>query len=75
MAYGEWKGKKYDGDHGSFFDRGAADSYYARPRNPHRGGVGGDSGPRVAAIHAEEFEAYNAGYDWNEEQGGRKDYD
>ena len=35
----------YDTSHGSPFDRGSADSYYQRPRNPHRGGVGGDSGP------------------------------
>lgn len=75
MAYGDWKGKKYDGEHGSFFDRGAADSYYNRARTPHRGGVGGNSGPRVEAVTAEEVEAYNAGYDWNEEMGDKKQWD
>lgn len=75
MRYGEWNGKEYDGSHGSFFDRGAADSYYGRDRKPHRGGVGGDSGPRMAAVTPEEVEAYNAGYDYNEEQGNKKDYD
>ena len=64
----------YDKQHGSFFDRGSADSYYGRPRDPHRGGVGGLSGPRVDATAPEDLEAYHAGYDWNEEFGGRKEY-
>ena len=33
--------------HGGLYDRGSADSYYGRPRNPHYGGVGGTSGDRV----------------------------
>jgi hypothetical protein len=33
--------------HGCLYDRGSADSYYGRPRDPHYGGVGGDSGQRV----------------------------
>ena len=74
MIYGEWNGKTYDSAHGSFFDRGAADSYYHRGRDPHRGGVGGDSGPRIDATTAEEVEAYNAGYDYNEQFGGKKDW-
>lgn len=68
------KAEEYDKQHGSFFDRGSADSYYGRPRDPHRGGVGGLSGPRVAAVTEEEFEAYDAGYDWNEQFGGKKEY-
>ena len=39
-----------------------------------RGGVGGMSGPRVDATAPEDLEAYHAGYDWNEEFGGRKEY-
>lgn len=74
MRYGEYNGKTYESNHGSFFDRGSADSYYGRPRNPHRGGVGGDSGPRIVAETAEELEAYHAGYDQNEEQGNKKDW-
>ena len=72
MIYGEWNGKSYDATHGSFFDRGAADSYYDRIRDPHRGGVGGDSGPRLTANHPEELEAYCAGYNWNEQYGDKK---
>ena len=67
--------KIYDRSHGSFFDRGSADSYYGRPRNPHRGGVGGGSGLRIEAVTEEEFEAYHAGYDFNEEFGDRKSYE
>lgn len=72
--YGEWNGKTYDAEHGSFFDRGSADSWYDRPRNPHRGGVGGNSGPRIEAVIPEEIEAYHAGYDYNEKYGGKKDW-
>ena len=75
MIYGEWNGKSYDSAHGSFFDRGAADSYYGRHRNAHRGGVGGDSGPRIEASNAEEVEAYNAGYEYNERFGDKKIWD
>lgn len=74
MEYGFYNGKKYDSEHGSFFDRGAADSYYHRGREPHRGGVGGNSGPRIVAVTAEEIEAYTAGYDWNEQFGDKKEY-
>jgi hypothetical protein len=65
----------FDKSHGSFFDRGSADSYYGRDRNPHRGGVGGMSGPRIEATTEAEFEAYHAGYDYNEEFGDRKSWD
>jgi hypothetical protein len=73
--YGVYNGKTYESDHGSFFDRGAADSYYHRSRIPHRGGVGGDSGPRIEALTADEVEAYNAGYDYNEHFGDKKNWD
>jgi hypothetical protein len=65
----------YDQKHGSFWDRGSADSYYGRPRTPHRGGVGGDSGPRIDAVTDAELEAYHAGYDYNEEYGDKKSYE
>lgn len=68
------KNEQYDKEHGSFFDRGSADSYYGRGRNPHRGGVGGNSGPRIEAVTESEIEAYHAGYDFNEEYGDKKDW-
>jgi hypothetical protein len=63
--------------HGSPFDRGSADSWYSRSRDPHKGGVGGDSGPRVPALEltAQEIWEYQAGYDWNEQFGDKKNWD
>lgn len=62
------------GTHGCLFDRGSADSYYSRPRRPHYGGVGGDSGPRVEQLTADEVAEYQAGYDYNERFGDKKDW-
>jgi hypothetical protein len=67
--------EKYDTSHGSPFDRGSADSWYHRPQHPHRGGVGGDSGPRIEKLLEEEIQAYLAGYEWNEQFGGKKEWD
>ena len=63
------------GTHGCLYDRGSADSYYGRPRNPHYGGVGGDSGPRVdQGLSIDEIKEYYAGYEYNERYGDKKDY-
>ena len=67
-------GKEYEQFHGNAFDRGSADSYYGRKRTPHKGGVGGNSGPRVEELTADEQEAYHAGFDYNEAEGNKKDY-
>ncbi len=61
-------------NHGSLFDRGSADSYYGRARDPHYGGVGGDSGPRVKVTDPESVAEYMAGYDDNEKFGDKKDW-
>jgi hypothetical protein len=61
-------------NHGSLFDRGAADSYYGRAPDPHYGGVGGDSGIRVKVMYAEAVAEYMAGYEDNERFGSKKDY-
>lgn len=63
------------GRHGCLYDRGMADSYYGRPRSPHYGGVGGDSGQRVEVSDAESVAEYNAGYDYNERFGDKKIWD
>ena len=70
----EVNGKTYEQTHGNAFDRGSADSYYGRPRCPHKGGVGGMSGPRVEDLTPAEVEAYHAGYDYNEQSGAKKDW-
>lgn len=69
------KGWQFDRkQHGSLFDRGSADSYYGRSRDPHYGGMGGASGPRVDQLTDEEIAEYQAGYTYNELYGDRKDY-
>ena len=60
--------------HGSLYDRGSADSHYGRMPNPHYGGVGGDTGPRVEVSDESSVAEYLAGYDYNERFGGKKDY-
>ena len=67
-------GKTYDQVHGNAFDRGSADSYYHRGRLPHKGGVGGGSGPRIEKLTPAEVEAYHAGYDHNERSGEKKNW-
>lgn len=61
-------------NHGSLFDRGSADNYYGRPRDPHYGGVGGNSGERVAVSDADSVKEYLAGYDYNEQFGDKKEW-
>lgn len=64
---------QFDRDaHGSLFDQGGADSCYGRPRNPHYGGVGGQSGHRVEVTDAASIDEYNAGYDDWELHGEKK---
>ena len=60
--------------HGSLYDRGSADSYYGRPPEPHYGGVGGESGPRVAVTDPASVAEYMAGYRDNERSGHKKDW-
>jgi len=69
-------GRTFKVEHGNAFDRGSADSYYGRARNPHLGGVGGDSGPYIgiSLMSPDEIELYHEGYDYNEEAGDKKEY-
>jgi hypothetical protein len=71
------EGREYKVIHGDPFDRGSADSHYSRSRNPHKGGVGGNSGPRVESneMTLEEITDYGSGYDWNESFGYKKQWD
>jgi len=76
MDYGVFAGKEYDNRHGGAFDRGSADNYYRRPRVPHYYVDGTGTSAMVTAdkMTAAEIEAYNAGYDWNEQHGDKKDW-
>jgi hypothetical protein len=73
----EHNGRSYTFKHGDPFDRGMSDSYYGRIRNPHRGGVGGDSGARVESneMSLQEIADYGAGYNYNEYTGEKKSWD
>ena len=76
MSKQEFRGKLYDSRHGGPFDRGAADSWYSRPMKPHY--YGGDTYSSTLVersdMTAEEIEQYYAGYEWNEEFGGKKEW-
>ncbi len=68
--------KKYDERHGGPYDRGSADSYYRRGYNPHYyvGGTHQSEKIEKGQMTPEEIEAYNAGYDDNEQDGNFKDW-
>ena len=68
-------GKTYEQTHGNAFDRGSADSYYGRPRQPHYYPKGTYKGERVTELTNDEMEAYHAGYDYNEQHGDKKNWD
>lgn len=62
-------------NHGSLYDRGAADSYYGRPPNPHYGGSGGEFGfKEIQVTDATSVAEYLAGYEDNEASGSKKEY-
>ena len=51
--------------HGSLYDRGSADSYYGRSKNPHWYPEGTGRGERITDLTEEELIEYNLGYDEN----------
>ena len=67
--------KIIDKRHGGLFDRGRADSYYGRPRDPHYFIGGSYDSPAIKELTLEEVAEYIAGYDHNEKFGDRKSWD
>jgi hypothetical protein len=61
--------------HGSLWDRGSADSYYQRPRDPHYYPEGTCIGDRCESLTADQVKAYLAGYEHNEKYGDKKSWD
>ena len=61
---------------GGPYDRGSADSYYGRGRDPHYYPLGTYNGDRVEAydMTAKQIAEYNKGYDENEAAGNFKDW-
>lgn len=72
----EFEGIDYDDRHGGPFDRGAADSWYNRGINPHfyLGATGSSTRIEITNYDTYEYEAYIAGYNWNEQFGGKKEW-
>ena len=70
----EFRGKTYDQRHGGAFDRGAADSYYGRPRNPHYFTGDTHQSQKILLESGPVYDAYQAGYDWNEQFGDKKQW-
>jgi hypothetical protein len=71
------KARRGIGDyHGSAADRGAADSWYRRPKEPHYWPDGSYKGERVEASNMTqaEIDAYNQAYDQNEAENNHKEY-
>ena len=60
--------------HGGLFDRGSADSYYGRPRDPHWYPQGSYEGEPVESLTPAEIEEYLAGYEDNERFGDKKEW-
>ena len=60
--------------HGSLWDRGSADSYYGRPRDPHYYPKGTYVGERIGDLTPAEVQIYMDGYDWNEKHGDKKNW-
>ncbi len=66
----------FDTRHGGPYDRGSADSYYRRGRNPHyyKGATHQSDRVEYKDMTPDEVEAYNAGYDDNEDDGNHKEW-
>lgn len=73
----EFHGVTYNARHGGPFDRGSADSYYGRGLSPHyyTGGTGTSTKIEQVDMSDKEVADYIAGYEYNEQFGGKKDYD
>ena len=61
---------KYDTKHGSPYDRGSADYYYGRGRNPlyYPNGTGNAPRVKVEDMTQAELDAYHAGYEQETDQ-------
>lgn len=60
--------------HGSPWDRGSADSYYGRPRDPHYYPHGTYNGEPVTDLTPEQVKEYLDGYAWNNKYGDKKNW-
>jgi len=64
---------QFDRDrNGALYDRGSADSYYGRPRDPHWYPEGTYHGEKIIDLTDKEIAEYNLGYDDCEASGDKK---
>ena len=73
---------KHDDSHGSPYDRGSADAYYGRAKDPHKYPSGSYRGEKVKLTDPKDIEAYMAGYEgttdrkkWDESKDIEEDLD
>lgn len=71
-----FNGVEYNARHGGPFDRGSADSWYDRPKDPHYFTGATYSSTRLDRVDMSDKEIadYFAGYEYNELHGGKKDW-
>lgn len=71
-----FNGIEYNARHGGPFDRGSADSWYSRPIEPHyfTGGSYDSTKLELVDMSKTEIDEYLAGYNYNEQFGGKKEY-
>jgi hypothetical protein len=71
----EFDGEVYNARHGGPFDRGSADSYYGRPFKPHYF-LGDTYNSKEVSLYPEDpkWIEYEAGYNYNEKFGDKKDW-
>ena len=60
--------------HGSPYDRGSADSYYGRPKEPHYYEGATYDSKKITDLNTKELSEYNQGYDDQEKSGVKKQY-
>lgn len=72
----EFEGIQWDCRHGGAFDRGSADSWYRRKPSPHyySGDTYNSTEVTAEKMNEDELRAYDAGYRYNEQFGGHKEY-
>jgi hypothetical protein len=72
----EFNGETYNARHGGPFDRGSADSWYSRPKQPHYYTGATHSSVRLEQVDMSDKEVadYMAGYEYNEQFGGKKEW-
>lgn len=72
----KFNGKMYNDRHGGPFDRGSADSYYGREKQPHyfTGDTYASTMLEEVDMSEKEIADYMAGYEYNETEGSKKCY-